>query len=129
MLARAGLALAVFAVVVMAYLLWKRPPKGMPRLDLSDLAIQGPAVVQFTTQFCAPCKAARPHLERAADAAGVRYEQVDVGERPEVARRYRVRTVPTIVMAGASGEVLGTWTRVPANGELAAAAQRAKAIG
>ena len=59
---------------------------------------------------------------------GVRYEQVDVGERPEIARRYGVRTVPTIVVAGASGDVLGTWTRVPPNGELASAAQRARAM-
>jgi thiol-disulfide isomerase/thioredoxin len=128
MLARAVLAVGVFAVVGAAYLFWKRAPRGMPRLDLTELGIQGPAVVQFTTRYCAPCKAARPHLEEVAGAAGVHYEQVDVGERPEVARRYGVRTVPTIVVTAATGDVLGTWTRVPVNGELAAAAMRAKAL-
>jgi hypothetical protein len=48
----------------------------------------------------------------------VGFVQVDVGERPEVARRYGIRTLPTIVVAGPGGEVVGTWTRLPGDGAL-----------
>jgi thioredoxin-like negative regulator of GroEL len=49
---------------------------------------------------------------------GVRFVQVDVGERPDVARRYGIRTLPTIVVAGGAGEVVGAWTALPVDGTL-----------
>ena len=52
---------------------------------------------------------------------------MDVGERPEVARRYGIRTVPTIVVAERTGRVLGKWTALPADGEIGRAAARAAA--
>ena len=108
-----------------AYVLWKRPPRRLVALDLEELGVEGPALVQFTTRYCAPCRAARPELEAAAGRASIRYTQIDVGERPEVARRYGVRTVPTIVVAARSGRVHGKWTAMPAAAEISAAAIRA----
>lgn len=128
MMERLAIAAGVFVSVAVAYALWKRPPgRRLQRLDLRDLGVYGPAVVQFSTRYCAPCKTARPHLIAAAERAGVTYAQVDVGERPEVARRYGIRTVPTIVVAERSGRVLGKWTALPADGEIARTAARAAA--
>lgn len=122
---RAVVALAAVLTVAAAVRLWKRPPR-VSRLDLAEIGVLGPAIVQFSTEQCAPCKEAAPHLEAAARETDVRYAQIDVGERPEVARRYGIRTVPTIVVAGRRGHVLGTWTSLPGNGEIVAVARRAR---
>jgi thioredoxin 1 len=82
-------------------------------------------VVQFTSATCGPCKAAAPRLAEAADRAGVGFTQVDVGERPEVVRRYGIRTVPTIVVAARGGEVVGAWTALPEDRVLEEAVHRA----
>ncbi len=123
------IAAAVFLVVAALVALWKRPSRKLShasRLDLRDLGIEGPAIVQFTTRFCAPCKAARPKLIAHAGEADVAYEQIDLEERPDVMHRYGIRTAPTIVVAGAEGEILGRWTKLPANGEILEAAMRAR---
>jgi thiol-disulfide isomerase/thioredoxin len=108
-----------------AWQLWRRPPAQLMRLDLPALGVGGPTVVQFTSATCGPCKAAAPRLAEAADLAGVGFTQVDVGERPEVARRYGIRTVPTIVVAARGGEVLGAWTALPEDRALEEAVHRA----
>ncbi len=124
MIERLVIAVAVFAAVAAFFALWKRAPR-VARLDLADLGIAGPAIVQFTTPHCAPCKVNRPHLMAAAEATGVAYAQIDLDERPDVMRRYGVRTAPTIIVAASSGRVLGTWTKLPANGEIKDAAAEA----
>jgi thiol-disulfide isomerase/thioredoxin len=120
-LTRLLIALVVVGAGFGAWRLWKRAPK-VPRLDLADLGVPGPAIVQFTTPYCSPCKTNAPVLQRFAREADVPYAQVDLGARPELAGRYGIRTVPTIVVAGAGGEVVGTWTELPANGEIRDAA-------
>lgn len=103
-------ALAVFAVIVLAYLAWRRPPRRLGSSSLSSIGIREPSIVQFTTATCAPCKIAAPRLRASADRARIPYHQVDVGERPDVARAYGIRRVPTIAVTGPGGRVLGVWT-------------------
>jgi thioredoxin-like negative regulator of GroEL len=55
----------------------------------------------------------------------VRFAQVDVGERPDMASRYGIRTLPTIVVADAGGEVMEAWTALPGDGALEEAVRRA----
>jgi thiol-disulfide isomerase/thioredoxin len=118
---------AVFLAVALVYVAWRRPPRMRGRrLDLADLGVRGPAIIQFTTRYCALCRAAAPKLHEAAVNEAVAYAHVDVGERPEVARAYGIRTVPTIAVAGADGRVHGVWTGLPADGEVADAARRAR---
>ncbi len=121
MVLRLLIALVVVGAGFGAWRLLKRPPT-VPRLDLADLGIPGPAIVQFTTPYCSPCKTNAPVLERFAREADVPYAQVDLGARPELAGRYGIRTVPTIVVADGGGAVVGTWTELPANGEIRQAA-------
>jgi thiol-disulfide isomerase/thioredoxin len=118
----AGSVLLAFAV----YRAWKHPPR-LTRVSLVDLGVSGPAIVQFSTRTCAPCRTARPVLIEAAREARVGYAQIELDDRPEVAGRYRIRTVPTIVVAGPSGEVLGVWTSLPAGGVIADVARKARA--
>jgi len=126
---RIALAVGVLLLMTGAYVLWKRPPRRLVRLDLAGLGIRGPAIVQFTTKTCAPCKAAAPRLQDAADQARVPFRQIDVGQRPDVARACGIRTVPTIAVAGRNGRVTDVWTALPPNGEVAQAIQRAGAAG
>ncbi|MEX2459434.1 MAG: thioredoxin family protein [Actinomycetota bacterium] len=121
MLLRLLIAVVAVSVAFVAWQLWKRAPR-VGRLDLGDLGVSGPAIVQFTTPYCAPCKTNVPVLERFAREAEVPFAQVDLGARPELAGRYGIRTVPTIVVAARDGSVVGSWTSLPANGEIRDAA-------
>lgn len=128
MLLRLLIAVGSVSVLFVAWRLWKRAPR-VRRLDLVDLGVSGPAIVQFTTPYCAPCKTNLPVLERFASEAQVPLAQIDLGERPELAGRYGIRTVPTIVVTARDGTVVGTWTSLPANGEIRDAALEASGRG
>ena len=126
MLVRLLIAAVVVAGSFATYALWKRPPRKLERLTLADLGVSGPAIVQFSTRNCAPCHMARPKLIETAARASMEYVQIELDERPEVAHRYGIRTVPTIVVTGPRGRVLGVWTRLPDNGEILETAKRAR---
>ena len=104
------LALGVFAAVGLAFLVWRRPPRRLGASSLASIGIREPAIVQFTTATCAPCKAAAPKLRATAERAAIPYHQVDVGERPDVAHTFGIRRVPTIAVTGPGGRVVGVWT-------------------
>ena len=126
MLVRLVLAATALGVVFAAYRLWKRPPRRLSGASLVELGVAGPAIVQFSTRSCAPCRTARPKLIEAAAVAEVDYAQIELDERPEVAGQFGIRSVPTIVVTGPGGAVRGVWTTLPANGEITEAARRAK---
>ncbi|SRR6266567_2771727 len=127
MLLRLAIAMAVVLAGFVGYRLWKSPPRRLQRLHLRELGVAGPAIVQFSSNGCAPCRAARPKLIALADEAGVPYRQIELDDWPDVAGRYGIRTVPTIAVTGGNGEVVGVWTRLPEDGEIAETARRAAA--
>ncbi|MEA3401093.1 MAG: thioredoxin [Armatimonadota bacterium] len=68
-----------------------------------------PVLVDFYADWCMPCKALHPRLEKVAkDYAGrAKVAQVDVDESPDLAREYSVRGIPALfVIRG--GEVVDT---------------------
>lgn len=123
MIERLLLAGAVFALVAGLALAWRRPPKRLGSSSLASIGIREASIVQFTTATCGPCKVAAPHLREAARRAEIPYHQVDVGERPDVARTYGIRRVPTIAVTGPGGKVTGVWTAF--SGEISEAARAA----
>lgn len=63
-------------------------------------------LLQFSTEFCARCPQTRTLLVRIADAAdGVSAIEIDLGARPELARRFRVMQTPTVLLLDATGVV------------------------
>jgi Domain of unknown function (DUF4395) len=76
--------------------------KHVPRIDPHDVGLDGAGVVQFSHPLCAECRV----WERRLTDAGERHVSVDVSRRPELARKYGVAVVPTVVAVGADGEVL-----------------------
>lgn len=57
-----------------------------------------PVLVDFGAEWCAPCKAQSKILERlAGDSAGFVVATVDIDECPNLAARFGVRGVPTLL--------------------------------
>jgi thiol-disulfide isomerase/thioredoxin len=126
MIERLLLALLVFAIVGGLALAWRRPPRRLGSSSLASIGIRDPAIVQFTSATCGPCKVAAPHLRAAAERAAIPYQQIDVGERPDVAQSYGIRRVPTIAVTGPGGKVVGVWTEL--SGEISEAAMAASPV-
>lgn len=122
-------AVAIVAAVAMAYMMWRRPPRRLAKGTLSTLGVRGPALVEFVTEGCPPCREVAPRLHAAAEEARVPFLQIDVGVKPEVAQAYGIRSVPTVAVTGAGGRVLDVWTAIPPDGEVAEAARRARVNG
>lgn len=63
------------------------------------LAAPTPVLVDFSAEWCGPCKKLAPVLqELAADTPDVKIVQVDIDESKQLAKTYRVRSVPTLIL-------------------------------
>ena len=61
-------------------------------------------VVDFFATWCMPCRMLKPILERVAETKKeVKFYSLDIDEHEEIAKRYRIFSVPTI-MAFKDGE-------------------------
>ncbi|MGN7192453.1 thioredoxin family protein [Curtobacterium sp. MCBA15_004] len=92
--------------------------------DLAPAAEYGPVatLVQFSTPTCARCPATRRQLDAIAGRhEGVRRIEVDLAERPELARRFDVMQTPTVLLLDADRRVRTRFGGPPRPAELAAA--------
>src|SRR5579875_1741385 len=50
--------------------------------------------------WCGPCRMMAPHFERAAAALEPRFKlvKINIDEEPEVARRFGVHSIPTVLL-------------------------------
>ena len=64
------------------------------------LASERRVIVDFWAEWCGPCHAVSPVLERIAEerAAELRLVKVNIDEEPALAQRYGVMSIPTIVL-------------------------------
>ena len=72
------------------------------RIDPGDVALDGAGVVQFTHPLCSECR----EWERRLEGEGRPHAAIDVSNRPELARKYGVAVVPTVVAVAGDGTVL-----------------------
>ncbi len=79
-------------------------------------------LLQFSSAFCAPCRATRALLaEVAGGAHGVTHVEVDVDERLDLVRMLDVRRTPTVFVLGPDGRIAGQASGQPRRAELVAA--------
>ncbi|MBN9606899.1 MAG: thioredoxin family protein [Actinomycetales bacterium] len=66
-------------------------------------------LLQFSSEFCAPCRATARVLGdlAAGDPARVRHVEVDIAERPELVREHRILQTPTTLLVDRDGAVRG----------------------
>ena len=59
-----------------------------------------PVLVDFWAEWCAPCRKIAPLLEEIAGEMGdqVSIVKLNIDENPEVARNYRIMSVPTLTV-------------------------------
>jgi Domain of unknown function (DUF4395) len=77
----------------------------LERFELSDVGVTRPSgevVVAFGHPLCTDCR----RVEAALEAGPDRFVRVDVRDRPDLARKYGVALVPTVVRVSADGRVV-----------------------
>ena len=68
---------------------------------------QRPRVLAFTASWCGPCQRAKPALIQ-VQAAGVDVQVIDIDQRPDLARKYGVTSVPTFIVCVCGKEAVRT---------------------
>jgi thioredoxin 1 len=62
------------------------------------LAGDGKVIVDFWAEWCGPCHAVAPVLDRIADEHGVRIVKVNIDEEQGLAQRYGVMSIPMMIL-------------------------------
>ena len=105
----------------------------MPRLTTADLGQPLGAratLLQFSSAFCAPCRATRQLLADVAGRSdGVAHVEVDVATRMDLARQLDIRRTPTVLVLGPQGQVTRRASGLPRRAEVADAVALAAAEG
>jgi thiol-disulfide isomerase/thioredoxin len=114
-LAGLGVAVAVLAVATVAGLWWRRRDGQVrvatdPGVDLAPLGVRAGVPVtllQFSSAFCAPCRATRQVCaEVARRFSGVAHLEVDAGTQLDLARRLDIWRTPTVLVVDATGAIV-----------------------
>lgn len=117
-----------------------RPPAavsaGPPPVDLGPLGLEAgerATLLQFSSTFCAPCRATRALLDDvAAHVPGVQHHDVDVADGDAalaLVRRLDVRRTPTTLVLDATGREVRRASGVPRREQVLAALSEAVEVG
>jgi thiol-disulfide isomerase/thioredoxin len=98
---------------------------GQPALTAADLRHElGPraTLVQFSSAFCAPCRATRQILgEVAGTLDGVSHVEIDAESRLDLVRRLGIFSTPTVLVLGPGGVIARQASGQPRKADVIAA--------
>jgi thiol-disulfide isomerase/thioredoxin len=134
--------IVVLGASLAAGLTWRRRDGAMraprsPAVAGEAVAVTGPAVtgpqlgaplgskatlVQFSTAFCAPCRATRRILTEVAGMIdGVAHVEIDAESRMDLVRSFDVRRTPTVFVLGPDGRIARRASGQPTKADVIAA--------
>ena len=100
----------------------KQASQRMTVADLGQPLGARATLLQFSSSFCAPCRAARQLLaDVAARTDGVTHLEIDVADRLDLVRRLDVRRTPTVFVLGPQGQITRRASGMPRRDDVLAA--------
>lgn len=63
-----------------------------------DKLIEKEAVVDFYATWCGPCRMFGPVFEKSSVDSNINFVKVDVDSNVDIARKYGVMTIPTVIL-------------------------------
>ena len=67
--------------------------------NFDDFIKEGNCIIDFGAEWCGPCRMIAPNFEEAANElkGKVKFGRVDVDEGKEIAEKFRIMAVPTLI--------------------------------
>jgi thioredoxin 1 len=63
-------------------------------------------VLYFSTAWCGPCKTFKPVVQQVSQETGIPVTYLDADQDQEMAKKYNINSVPTIVIVDSVGSML-----------------------
>jgi thiol-disulfide isomerase/thioredoxin len=99
-----------------------RSVSGLTQTDLGAALGSRATLVQFSSAFCAPCRATRQVLgDVAGMVEGVAHVEIDAESRLDLVRRLDVRRTPTTLVLGPDGQITHRASGLPRKADVIAA--------
>jgi thiol-disulfide isomerase/thioredoxin len=103
----------------------RREGADVERLSTDELGTslgEKATLVQFSSAFCAPCRATRQILTEVAEMVdGVEHVEVDAEAHLDLVRRLNVVRTPTVFVLDASGGIVRRGSGLPRKADIVAA--------
>src|SRR3989339_1952957 len=76
------------------------PALHLTKTDFDDKIKTGVVMVDFWAEWCGPCKMAAPVIDQLSDeyAGKMLVGKVDVDAEPEIAQKFGVMSIPTVIL-------------------------------
>ena len=59
---------------------------------------EGLVLVDFFADWCGPCQMLAPNLEQLSNEDGVKIVKINVDDIPDLARQFRIMSIPTLMV-------------------------------
>ena len=103
------ISLVIFGGLAIAWLAWQYYKAGLARrIRPAERGTGVPTLLYFRADYCAPCRLRQtPVVNRLSARLGqaINVKTYDVAQHPELARRYKVLTLPATVVLDEQGRV------------------------